>query len=44
MRYAPEALHAEFGGAFELIEHLTESHQTPNGAIQQFVYCHCVMH
>jgi SAM-dependent methyltransferase len=44
MRYAPDALHAEFGGAFELIEHLTESHQTPTGAVQQFVYCHCVMH
>ncbi len=44
MRYAPEALHAEFGGAFELIEHLAESHSTPSGAVQQFVYCHCVMH
>lgn len=44
MRYAPQALHAEFGGAFELVEHLSEAHQTPNGVIQQFVYCHCVMH
>ncbi|MEJ8855883.1 class I SAM-dependent methyltransferase [Variovorax robiniae] len=44
MRYAPDALHAEFGGAFELLEHMTESHHTPGGAIQQFVYCHCVMH
>jgi SAM-dependent methyltransferase len=44
MRYAPESLHAQFGGAFELVEHSTESHQTPSGAIQQFVYCHCVLH
>lgn len=44
MRYAPEALHAQFGDAFELIEHVAEAHQTPAGAVQQFVYCHCVMH
>ncbi|MEJ8850216.1 class I SAM-dependent methyltransferase [Variovorax rhizosphaerae] len=44
MRYAPGALHAEFGGAFELLEHMTEFHHTPGGAIQQFVYCHCLMH
>ena len=44
MRYAPAALHAQFGAAFELLEQLSESHQTPSGAVQQFVYCHCVMH
>ena len=44
VRYAPGELHAEFGGDFELLEHLTESHLTPAGAVQQFVYCHCVMH
>jgi ubiquinone/menaquinone biosynthesis C-methylase UbiE len=44
VRYAPGALHSEFGGKFELLEHLTEAHHTPAGAIQQFVYCHCVMH
>lgn len=44
VRYAPGALHAEFGGSFELLEHLSESHLTPAGTIQQFVYCHCVMH
>lgn len=42
VRYAPESLHAQFGGAFELLEHLSEAHHTPAGAIQQFVYCHCV--
>ena len=44
MRYAPESLHAQFGGAFELVEHKTEAHRTPAGRLQQFVYCHCVMH
>lgn len=44
MRYAPDALHAQFGNAFELIEHQTEAHHTPGGAVQQFVYCLCVMH
>lgn len=44
VRYAPNALHAEFGGAFELLEHLSEDHHTPSGAVQHFVYCHCVMH
>ena len=44
VRYAPAALHAEFGGAFELLEHLREDHLTPAGVIQHFVYCHCLMH
>lgn len=43
VRYAPDALHAEFGDAFELLEHIKEDHQTPSGAVQHFVYCHCVM-
>ena len=44
MRYAPDALHAEFGNAFELVEHASEAHRTPAGVEQQFIYCHCVMH
>lgn len=44
VRYAPDALHAEFGDTFELLEHLSEDHHTPMGVIQHFVYCHCVMH
>ena len=44
MRYKPDALHAEFGSAFELVEHKTENHRTPSGRLQQFVYCHCLMH
>ena len=43
-RYSADALHGEFGDAFELVEHTAEAHHTPGGAIQQFVYCHCVMH
>lgn len=41
-RYAPDQLHGEFGPAFELVEHASEAHKTPWGAVQHFVYCHCV--
>jgi SAM-dependent methyltransferase len=41
MRYRPEALHAEFGDAFLLVEHEKEAHRTPSGTVQQFVYCYC---
>jgi ubiquinone/menaquinone biosynthesis C-methylase UbiE len=44
VRYAPGELHAQFGGQFELLDHLAEEHRTPAGAIQQFVYCHCLLH
>jgi SAM-dependent methyltransferase len=41
MRYSPLDLHAEFGAAFELLGHKRESHQTPSGMEQKFVYCFC---
>jgi len=41
MRYEPETLHAEFGDAFRLISHEKETHRTPSGAVQQFLYCYC---
>jgi ubiquinone/menaquinone biosynthesis C-methylase UbiE len=41
MRYQPESLHAEFGDAFLLVEHKKETHHTPFGTNQQFVYCYC---
>jgi hypothetical protein len=41
MRYDAETLHDEFGASFELVEHVTEAHETPAGRIQQFVYCYC---
>jgi 2-polyprenyl-3-methyl-5-hydroxy-6-metoxy-1,4-benzoquinol methylase len=41
VRYAPEALHAEFGAPFHLLRHETEIHHTPAGREQEFVYCYC---
>jgi SAM-dependent methyltransferase len=40
-RYSPDALQAEFGAPFELLEQRREAHRTPTGAVQQFIYCHC---
>lgn len=39
MRYAPAELQAEFGEPFEPLGHERESHQTPSGKEQKFVYC-----
>jgi ubiquinone/menaquinone biosynthesis C-methylase UbiE len=41
VRYDAEGLHHEFGESFALMEHQTETHQTPLGKEQQFVYCYC---
>ncbi|HEX9628135.1 MAG TPA: class I SAM-dependent methyltransferase [Acidiferrobacterales bacterium] len=41
VRYDPDSLHSEFGPSFELVEHLVETHVTPVGNSQQFVYCYC---
>ncbi len=41
MRYSPTALHHEFGEDFELIESRDETHNTPFGTQQKFVYCYC---
>jgi hypothetical protein len=41
VRYSADQLHAEFGGSFLLLRHEQESHHTPRGALQQFVYCFC---
>ncbi len=41
VRYDADGLHAEFGAPFEKIRSLTESHQTPWGSEQEFVYCYC---
>lgn len=40
-RYSPDALHGEFGEAFERLESHRELHQTPAGATQAFTYCAC---
>ena len=41
VRYDAEALHAEFGVRFRLLDSFKELHQTPFGATQQFLYCLC---
>lgn len=41
MRYNAQELHAEFGAAFQLLGQEKESHITPGGAEQKFVYCLC---
>jgi len=41
VRYAPDALHAEFGAPFRLLRHETEIHYTPTGQEQEYVYCYC---
>jgi 2-polyprenyl-3-methyl-5-hydroxy-6-metoxy-1,4-benzoquinol methylase len=41
MRYSANDLHSEFGEPFELLGHEKESHHTPGGSEQKFVYCFC---
>lgn len=40
-RYSPDELHGVFGEPFSLIQHVRESHYTPAGSEQKFVYCFC---
>jgi SAM-dependent methyltransferase len=41
VRYSPDALHAQFGEGFRLLDSVREDHHTPGGALQAFVYCLC---
>ena len=41
IRYAPDALHAEFEPAFMAVEAHREAHRTPAGVTQSFTYCVC---
>lgn len=41
MRYSADSLHAEFGSPFTMLQEARESHQTPFGTEQKFVYCMC---
>jgi len=41
VRYDAEHLHGEFGPKFRLLDSVTELHETPWGALQQFMYCFC---
>ena len=40
-RYSAEAMHAEFGAGFRLLNSVREDHRTPVGGTQTFVYCLC---
>jgi len=41
VRYNPETMHKEFGKEFKLLNSLKETHQTPFGSTQEFIYCYC---
>jgi 2-polyprenyl-3-methyl-5-hydroxy-6-metoxy-1,4-benzoquinol methylase len=41
MRYDPESLHNTFGNDFELLDSTHETHHTPFGTDQKFIYCYC---
>ncbi len=41
VRYSPESMHDEFGDHFTLVKSLDETHKTPFGTTQEFVYCYC---
>ncbi len=40
VRYSPETMQAEFGRQFSLVESFDETHNTPFGTTQEFVYCY----
>lgn len=40
-RYEPESMHHEFGDDFQLLNSAHETHPTPFGTQQKFVYCYC---
>lgn len=44
VRYNPENLHDEFGAGFELTDSTHETHHTPFGTDQKFIYCYCRKH
>ena len=44
IRYSPESLHAEFGAGFQLVDSARETHRTPFGTEQKFIYCLCRRH
>ena len=41
VRYSPESLHHEFGAGFEIVDSTRETHHTPFGTEQKFIYCYC---
>jgi SAM-dependent methyltransferase len=43
VRYSAEGIHAQFGGEFSKVGSGEETHHTPWGSEQEFVYCYCRM-
>jgi ubiquinone/menaquinone biosynthesis C-methylase UbiE len=43
VRYSSVSLHETFGPRFRLVDTERETHRTPAGVEQQFVYCSCVL-
>ena len=41
VRYSPATMHDQFGSTFVLLDHVEETHHTPFGTTQEFVYCYC---
>jgi SAM-dependent methyltransferase len=41
VRYSPDAMHAQFGSGFRLLDSVRDEHHTPSGRTQAFVYCLC---
>lgn len=41
VRYSANEIHNEFGAPFTMLGHEEESHSTPSGKEQKFVYCFC---
>jgi len=41
VRYSEDSLHNEFGDDFEVVDSTRETHHTPFGTDQKFVYCYC---
>lgn len=41
VRYDEDGLHYEFGDDFEVVDSTRETHHTPFGTDQKFVYCYC---
>lgn len=41
VRYSEDSLHGEFGEDFKVVDSARETHHTPFGTEQRFIYCYC---
>lgn len=41
VRYSPKTMRDEFGEEFRLVKNINETHETPFGTTQKFIYCYC---